>query len=180
VEVPAGKRIRGTPATLEVTNEGASKGTRYELRRPLAHVGRGPHNDVVIADDSIAELHAKLQRRESSWFVVDMGSTNGTYVAGERVNGERAVGDGAVVRFGRVKLLFRSEPDVADTEGGTRVIVGFKPQDQKRAPAARPIVATREAGASESTEPARGLPALAWLAAAVVIGATLLFVIQDR
>jgi len=165
-------------ATLEVVNEGATKGTLYRIRVPLAHIGRGQHNDIIVADDSVSDSHAKIQRREAGWFVVDMDSTNGTYVAGERVRGEQALGTTAAVRFGGVKVIFRSEPEAVDADGGTRVIVGFRPPDQQRAPVARPIVATRSTEASDATR-TRVSP-LVWLAALLVIGATVLLVIQDR
>jgi pSer/pThr/pTyr-binding forkhead associated (FHA) protein len=164
-------------ATLEVVNAGASKGTVYRIRAALAHIGRGEHNDVIVADDSVSDSHAKIQRRESGWFVVDMNSTNGTYVAGERVRGERALGATSAVRFGGVKVIFRSEPQIVDADGGTRVIVGFKPSHQQRMPVARRKVAARDADDSNRT--ARVSP-LVWIAAAVAIGATVLFVIQDR
>jgi ABC transport system ATP-binding/permease protein len=167
-------------ATLEVVNEGATKGTRFDVRSPLAHIGRGAHNDIVVMDDSVSDSHAKLQRRDSGWFVVDMNSTNGTYVAGRRISGEQSIGSTAAVRFGGVKVIFREEPDGADAHGGTRVIVGVRPSDQQLAPAARPIVATRRAEASDSTKTTRGVPALVWIAAAAVIGATVLIVLQDR
>ena len=166
-------------ATLEVVNEGASRGTVYRIRTPLAHIGRGEHNDVIVADDSVSDSHAKFQRRESGWFVVDMDSTNGTYVAGERVRGERALGATTVVRFGGVKVIFRSDPQIVDADGGTRVIVGIKPSHQQRVPMARHRVATPPADASDSTRTRRISP-LVWIAAAVAIGATVLLVIQDR
>ena len=172
--------VRAPLATLEVVNEGATKGMQFEIRAPLAHVGRGPHNDVVVGDDSVSDSHAKLQRRDSGWVVIDMGSTNGTYVGGKRVAGEQALNSTAAVRFGGVKVIFRAVPDVADAEGGTRVIVGLKPSDQQRARAARPIVAARATDVRGSTETTRGVPALVWIAATAVIGATILFVIQDR
>lgn len=173
--------VRAPLASLEVVNEGTSKGKRYEIRGPLAHVGRGPHNDVVVMDASVSDAHAKLQRRDSGWFVVDMDSTNGTYVAGRRVRGECALDSTAAVRFGGVKVIFRAAPpEVVEAEGGTRMIVGLKPSDQQRAPAARPVVATRQAEARDSTRTMRGVPALVWVAAAAVVGATILYVIQDR
>jgi pSer/pThr/pTyr-binding forkhead associated (FHA) protein len=176
--VPA---VRAPLATLEVVNAGTSKGMRYEIRRPLAHVGRGPHNDVVVTDDSVSDSHAKLQRRDSGWFIVDVDSTNGTYVAGQRVRGERALDSSAAVRFGGVKVIFRAAPpEVVEAEGGTRVIVGLKPSDQQRAPVARPVVAARQAEARDSTKTTRGVAALVWVAAAAVVGATILYVIQDR
>src|SRR5215203_2698394 len=168
-------------ATVEVMNVGRNARTRFEIRSPLAHVGRGPHNDVVIGDDSISDSHATLRRRESGWVIVDEGSTSGTYVGKQRVQGERALDSTAAVRFGDVKVIFRAAvPEVVRAEAGTGTIVGYKPSDHHRAPVARAIVATRRADARGSTETTRGVPALVWFAAAAVVGATILFVIQDR
>ena len=41
-------------------------GTRYPIRTPLAHVGRGAHNDVRLIDGGVSETHAKLQRRRTA------------------------------------------------------------------------------------------------------------------
>ena len=82
---------RAPLATLEVISSGLLKGTMMEVRSPLAHVGRGAHNDIIVSDESVSDSHAKLQRREDGWYVVDMGSTNGTYVGGRRIDGRGAV-----------------------------------------------------------------------------------------
>jgi pSer/pThr/pTyr-binding forkhead associated (FHA) protein len=177
-DVPA-VASRVTLATLEVVNEGAVKGTVYSIHSPLAHVGRGEHNDVIVGDDSVSDTHAKIQRRDNGWFVVDMGSTNGTYVGGKRVVGEHEIGSKAAVRFGGVKVIFRSEPDAVDGDGGTKVIVGFRPSGQQRAQAGRPHIAARSTEARSTTRKLR-IKSFVWIAAAVAIGATVLLVIQDR
>jgi pSer/pThr/pTyr-binding forkhead associated (FHA) protein len=117
-------------ATLEVTSEGVLKGQRFEIRRPLVHVGRGRHNDVLIPDASVSESHAKLQRRDNGWFVVDMESTNGTYVGGKRIVGEFLVDGSPDIRFGGVKFVFRPTPvgDTAGAKGGTHIIAPLRGQ----------------------------------------------------
>jgi hypothetical protein len=174
-------RSKETPtlATLEVVNEGASKGSVYRIRAPLAHIGRAEHNDVIVADDSGSDSHGRTQRRASGWFVVGMDSTNGTYVSADRVRGERALNANTAVRFGGVKVIFRSEPEIVDADGETRMIVGFKPSDQQGAPEARRIVANRQADGGDTARATRVSP-LVWITAAVAIGATVLLVIQDR
>jgi pSer/pThr/pTyr-binding forkhead associated (FHA) protein len=110
-------------ATLEVVNEGPSRGARFELTTALTHVGRGEYNDVVIPDESVSDSHAKIQLRDAGWYVVDIDSTNGTYVSGRRVSGEARLEAGVDLRFGGVKLLFQAAQQ-PDAEGsGTRVIV---------------------------------------------------------
>ena len=93
-------------ATLEVISSGLLKGTVLDVRSPLAHIGRGAHNDIVVPDESVSDSHAKLQRRENGWFVVDMGSTNGTYVGGRRIEGEAPLVGAPDLRFGGVKFIF--------------------------------------------------------------------------
>ncbi|HEX9483516.1 MAG TPA: FHA domain-containing protein, partial [Gemmatimonadaceae bacterium] len=113
-------------AVLEALNEGPDKGRKHELRTPLAHIGRGAYNDVVLTDESVSDVHAKLQRREEGWFVVDMESTNGTYVGGTRITGERRLEGAPDVRFGGLK--FRFTPVGAASEAkGTRAIAAMRP-----------------------------------------------------
>jgi pSer/pThr/pTyr-binding forkhead associated (FHA) protein len=119
--------------TLEVINAGPTKGTRFELRSPRIDIGRGPHNDVVVSDESVSESHAKFQRREEAWYLSDLGSTNGTYVAGERIQSDVRIASGSELRFGGVKMAFNPAGPTARPSGETRVIVGVKGPDPKRA-----------------------------------------------
>lgn len=109
-------------ATFEITNEGPTKGQRYEMRVPLVHIGRGQHNDVILADDSVSDTHAKLQRRDDGWYLIDVGSTNGTYVGGHRIPAERRLDGAADLRFGGVKMAFRPDDAPGDANRGTRAI----------------------------------------------------------
>src|SRR5205823_972596 len=82
------------------------------------------YNDIVLPDPSISTSHAKLQRREGVWVLVDLDSTNGTFVEGERVQGEAPLGPGAMVRLGDVQLLFEpaDERQGVLRGGGTQVL----------------------------------------------------------
>jgi pSer/pThr/pTyr-binding forkhead associated (FHA) protein len=119
-------------ATLEVLNEGPMKGTRLEIHSPVANIGRGSHNDVVVKDESVSESHAKIIRRDDTWFVSDLGSTNGTYVGGVRLMGEQPIGVGTELRFGGVKVLFRPLSGAGKGAEQTRVIVGLNAPEPKR------------------------------------------------
>lgn len=158
---PPGGRPRPVFASLEVINEGPSKGTRFDLDSPRATVGRGEHNDVVLADESVSEFHAKLQRREDAWYVVDLESTNGTYVEGRRITDEVKLPSGTDVRFGGVKLRFTGAGSVARSSGETRVIVGVKGPDPKRAE--QRLRELAEHAAPEPAPPARGTSPILWI-----------------
>jgi pSer/pThr/pTyr-binding forkhead associated (FHA) protein len=115
-------------ATLEVINEGAIKGMRFRLERPVAHIGRGPSNEIRLRDESVSGSHATLTRRGAQWVVLDLGSTNGTYVDGERISGERVLQGVSELRFGGIKMVFRPIAGSAADEDvmSTRAIVGVR------------------------------------------------------
>lgn len=164
-------------ATLEVINEGPAKGQRFDLTTPLSHIGRGTHNDVPIPDESVSDLHAKVQLREDGWYVVDMGSTNGTYVGGERVSGEARLHPNVDLRFGGMKFLFRAKGGAVDAPHGTRVIVGLKGADPVRAAAdaTRAPMPRRE----PTTEPIRlGIPPFILIAVIVLAIVVAIFILQ--
>jgi pSer/pThr/pTyr-binding forkhead associated (FHA) protein len=134
---PSAPDTRPVLAVLEVVNEGVSRGKRYELRVPLAHVGRGAHNDIVIDDESVSDTHAKLQRREDGWYLIDLGSTNGSYVGGSRLTHDRRLDGSPDVRFGGVKLNFRSADLPAPAAKSTRAIAST-PIDRSKLPPRQP------------------------------------------
>jgi FHA domain len=82
-------------------------------------IGRRHSADVVLDwDDQVSRLHARLERVEEDWTVVDDGlSRNGTFVNGERIHGRRRLGDGDTLAVGATKITFRSP--LADVQGGT-------------------------------------------------------------
>ena len=121
-------------ATLEVINEGPMKGTRFDIHTPLTNIGRGPHNDVALNDESVSDSHAKILKRDGSWWLVDQGSTNGSYIGGRRVQGEQQITGAPDVRFGSIKMMFKSTPVPAEDEGkGTRAIAAFGVEAAKKA-----------------------------------------------
>jgi pSer/pThr/pTyr-binding forkhead associated (FHA) protein len=75
-----------------------------------ATVGRGEHNDVVLAwDPEVSRTHAQLELVGGEWTLVDDGlSRNGSFVNGERLVGRCRLADGDVLRIGRSSLVFRA------------------------------------------------------------------------
>ena len=133
--VGAGERLKqtthGTPAPVLanfLVRSGAVKGQRLVVKTPVVNIGRADYNDLVIPDESVSTTHAKLQRREGVWVLVDVDSTNGTFVDGDRVKGEIALAPGAAVRFGDVSLVFEPTDDAAGVAkgGGTRMLEAMK------------------------------------------------------
>ena len=85
------------------------------LASPRLRIGRDADNDVVIDDDTtVSRRHAEILRRGASWIVRDIASSNGTYVAGARVEGECPLRDGDELRIGSARLVLR----MAQRHGG--------------------------------------------------------------
>ena len=113
--------VMPSPIASLLGRSGAVKGTRFPIRAPVASVGRGEYNDIVLPDASVSTMHAKLQRRDGVWIVVDLGSTNGTFVDDEAVRDDAALSPGATLRFGEVSLMFEPlDEDPGTVSGDTR------------------------------------------------------------
>src|SRR5437899_9953342 len=143
---PAPRPSQARSLASFLVKSGALKGQRLQVKTPVVNVGRADYNDLVISDGSVSTAHAKLQRREGVWVLVDLDSTNGTFVDGERVHGESPLAPGAVVRFGDVQLVFEPTDDALEVAkgGGTQVLrtphsvpPAAKPAPSKPPPAAK-------------------------------------------
>jgi pSer/pThr/pTyr-binding forkhead associated (FHA) protein len=70
----------------------------------ITSLGRDVNNSVVIDDPFASQEHAILTFRGRDWYVEDLGSTNGTYVNGNRVDGVAPLGFGDELQIGQVRL----------------------------------------------------------------------------
>jgi predicted component of type VI protein secretion system len=81
---------------------------RFSLEADRTTLGRAAENDVALEDDPIvSHLHAVLERFPAGWCVTDLGSSNGTWVNGERIWSAHRLGHGDEVRIGQTRLIFR-------------------------------------------------------------------------
>ena len=70
-------------------------------------LGRNPECTLVLDDEYASGRHARVYADGGGWFVEDLGSTNGTYLAGERLTGPRPLAEGAQLRIGTTVLELR-------------------------------------------------------------------------
>jgi pSer/pThr/pTyr-binding forkhead associated (FHA) protein len=177
-----------TPTTPQVAplasllvRSGAMKGRRLPVKVPVVNIGRADFNDVVISDPSVSTSHAKLQRRDEVWVLSDLGSTNGTFVDGERLSGEVALGPGATIKFGEVAVLF--EPLDANApvrrSSGTQVLSAVLRHGDAE-PAAEPETAPARSRRPIRAATPRPSGPPTWLIAALVViaGAVAFFLLH--
>lgn len=76
----------------------------------VTRLGRDVNNSIVLEDDFISADHAVLTFRGRAWYVEDVGSTNGTYVNGSRVEDVSPVAFGDELQLGQVRLRLDRAP----------------------------------------------------------------------
>jgi S1-C subfamily serine protease len=96
-------------------------------------VGREADNSLVLDDERVSKHHARLTSAQGGVELVDLNSTNGTYVNGQRVTGTVMVQPGDTIRVGQTTLRV----DSSDPAIGNHTVVGAAPAAAPRPPAAR-------------------------------------------
>jgi pSer/pThr/pTyr-binding forkhead associated (FHA) protein len=92
-----------------------ARSLRFSLEADRTTVGKAAENDVALEDDPMASrLHAILERFPAGWCVTDLGSSNGTWVNGNRIWSPHRLRHGDEIRVGQTRLVFR---DPLNTEG---------------------------------------------------------------
>lgn len=85
--------------------DAALLGRGFTLNPAGVSVGRGADNTIVLASDGVSRCHARLERRGDGWWVIDQGSTNGTFLRDERVQ-EARLGSGDLLQIGGTIFKF--------------------------------------------------------------------------
>jgi two-component system, cell cycle response regulator len=93
------------------TAEPGLLGKRFVLDKSPTRLGRGAESQIVLEGDSVSRRHAHLERRAGAWYVVDDGSTNGTYVNEEQISREQLLVNGDRIKVGPSILKFLSGAD---------------------------------------------------------------------
>jgi predicted component of type VI protein secretion system len=159
----------------------------FDLTKEVMMIGRDITNDIVIGDAEISRQHARLTRTPAGFILEDLGSTNGTFVNGERIVAARALSAGNMIAFGEnVSLLFEATSPEAAATVMSPAVVRTAPPPPPRMPAGRvaaqptpvpmPGPAKPIAPAAEEAAPAGRKP---WLLAGcgclVLVAACLIF-----
>lgn len=104
-------------AALLVVRRGPDLGARFLLDSDVTVAGRHPAVDIFLDDVTVSRRHAEFHRSGTSFSVVDLGSLNGTYCDGDRIDGELALSDGMEVQVGKFRFTFFGSLFDAPVEG---------------------------------------------------------------
>jgi hypothetical protein len=83
------------------------EGADFELDTSQMMIGRGRQNDIALANDEyVSARHARFEPRQDGVWVQDLGSTNGTFLNGSRLERPRRLTHGDIVRVGETDLRY--------------------------------------------------------------------------
>ena len=103
---PPSTAVPGSRPQAELTIEsGPDAGHTHRAGDSALRLGRSPDNDVILRDPATSGHHARLERRGDQFWIVDLGSTNGTLVNGDPIQ-EKQLSHGDRVTIGQNAVHF--------------------------------------------------------------------------
>lgn len=106
--------LKNAQATVKGT-KGPATGKTYPLVGKVVKIGKGPENAIKILDPSVSTNHAGIQIDGTKFEIVDLGSSNGTFVNGKKVQ-RRFLRNGDMLTLGNSEMKFESK--VTDSDLG--------------------------------------------------------------
>lgn len=114
---PTARQVRRNPELAEpparqharelVVVEGPLTGMSLPLEGAPVLLGRAQEATLVLEDDYASGRHARLFPQGSRWFIEDLGSTNGTYLADQQLTRAQPVELGVPIRIGKTVIELR-------------------------------------------------------------------------
>jgi predicted component of type VI protein secretion system len=136
-----------------IVRTGPNPGMVFDLTKEITSLGRDVANDIVLGDPEVSRQHARITRTPGGYVVEDMGSTNGTFVNGERITAPRVLRDSDLVGLSeKVTLSFE-----AVVPGSDETVVSQAEEPERYPPTVRePMPVPPES--KPSTPPAMAKP----------------------
>jgi len=123
-------------AELVVVSDGAER--HFPLSKPLVVIGRRPDQDIVISETHVSRTHARIERRGEDHFLIDLGSSHGTFLNGRPV---------------QRSLLAHGDRIALGSTGGTHLIFRNPNQPARAAESTSETISTLLTGRSAAEKP---------------------------
>lgn len=78
----------------------------YDLDQAAICIGREEDMDILIDNPSVSRRQAEIRREGEGWVVEDLGSSNGTFLHGHKIEGPQAIVAGDEIGFGKFSIVF--------------------------------------------------------------------------
>jgi predicted component of type VI protein secretion system len=105
------------PTSRLIVRMGPNPGMIFDLTKEITTLGRDVANDIVLGDPEVSRQHSRLTRTPGGYVLEDLGSTNGTFVNGDRLTSPRVLNPGDLIGLSeKVTLTFEmASPETAET-----------------------------------------------------------------
>ncbi len=111
-----------------IVRRGPQPNQIYELNKDIITLGRDITNDIVINDPEVSRHHCRMTRGGGGYTLEDLGSTNGTFVNGQRLTGARPLAGGDMIGLGETVTLGYESTMPAPEPGQQPTMAGSAPQ----------------------------------------------------
>ena len=139
------------PGQYQLTmRSGPNPGTVYALDGDQLSIGRDSSNEIAVNDAEVSRRHARLTFQGGKYVLEDMGSTNGTFVNGQRLTGPRVLKSGEVISLGE-QIVFVYE--AVDSDPGATMISSRSVPEPRPVPAPPPPPPQAYAGEVPANQP---------------------------
>lgn len=98
------------PGGSLVVRNGEQTGMALDLNAHITRLGRHPDSEINLDDITVSRRHAEIERTARGHLVRDVGSLNGTYVNGQRID-EVLLQQGDELQVGKFRLLYHQNAD---------------------------------------------------------------------
>ena len=106
LKLTAAENLDHRPHLIAISTKGEER-LACILNRQQILVGRTLNNDFVIDNPSVSKQHAEIAAINDHHVLTDLGSSNGTFINGQRITKAMELADGCEVRFGRARFVYR-------------------------------------------------------------------------
>lgn len=140
--------MQGSDSFRLIVRRGPQPNQVYELNKDIVTLGRDITNDITINDPEVSRHHLRITRGAGGFTLEDLGSTNGTFVNGQRLTGPRPLRPGDMIGLGETVTLAYESASAGMEYGGTVA--------RPAAPSAPPQAAPGYGAPPASSSPAPG------------------------
>ena len=107
------------------TNSNEQGASRFDLVVGETSIGRHPECGIVVDAGAVSRYHAKICANHDDFVVEDLGSSDGTFVNGDRIEKPHRLFDGDVLRIGQTELLVEIQGAEFQGDDPSETIVEF-------------------------------------------------------